>query len=56
MLLLVGKKVISLASVVICHLWFVVKNVLDVAFLFYNIFIFSCGWFQYNILLFYFDL
>ena len=30
---------------------------MDVAhFFFYNTFIFSCGWFQYDILLFYFDI
>ena len=38
----------------------VVKNVMDVAhfFIFYflNTFIFSCDWFQYDILLFYFGL
>ena len=54
MLLLVGKKEISLASVVIYHLWFVVKNIVDFALLFHNTFIFSCGLFQYEILLFYF--
>ena len=34
----------------------VVKNVVDVALVLHNNFIFSCGWFQYDILLFYFDL
>ena len=34
----------------------VVKNVVDVALFLHNNFIFSCGWFQYDILLFYFDL
>ena len=34
----------------------VVKNVVDVVFFLHNNFIFSCGWFQYDILLFYFDL
>ena len=34
----------------------VVKNVVDVALLFQNTFNFSYGWFQYDILLFYFDL
>ena len=34
----------------------VVKNVLDVTLFLHNNFIFSCDWFQYDILLFYFDL
>ena len=34
----------------------VVKNVVDVTLVLHNNFIFSCGWFQYDILLFYFDL
>ena len=35
----------------------VVKNVMDVAFFFFTIsFFFSCDWFQYVILLFYFGL
>ena len=34
----------------------VVKNFVDVTLVLHNNFIFSCGWFQYDILLFYFDL
>ena len=40
----------------ICYDENVVKNVVDVALVLHNNFIFSCGWFQYDILLFYFDL
>ena len=34
----------------------VMKNVVDVALFLHNNFIFTCSWFQYDILLFYFDL
>ena len=34
----------------------VVKNFVDVTLVLHNNFTFSCGWFQYDILLFYFDL
>ena len=34
----------------------IIKNVVDVAHFLHNNFIFSCSWFQYDILLFYFDL
>jgi len=34
----------------------VVKNVVNVTHLFHNTFNFSCSWFQYDILLFYFEL
>ena len=34
----------------------IVKNIVDVTLFLHNNFIFSCSWFQYNILLFYFDL
>ena len=34
----------------------IMKNIVNVTLLFHNTFIFSYGWFQYDILLFYFDL
>ena len=33
----------KLEPITIYSLWFVVKNVVDIAFFFYNTFIFSCG-------------
>ena len=34
----------------------VIRNVVDVTLFFHNTFIFSCGWFHYDVLLFYFGL